>query len=103
LRFGLELQDDFQGGTSFSAGVRAQVTEVNRYGAEWQSDLQIGAHPLFRTEFYQPIGYAGDWFVGPGLLVERPNSAMCGGARRSRTYRVSDTQREFDFGRGFGS
>ena len=36
LRFGLELQDDFEGGNSFSAGVRAQVTEVNRYGAEWR-------------------------------------------------------------------
>jgi len=103
LRFGLELQDDFQGGTSFSAGVRAQVTEVNRYGAEWQSDLQIGAHPLFRTEFYQPIGYAGDWFVVPRLLVERQNYDIFEGDHRIATYRVSDKQAEFDFGREFGS
>ena len=103
LRFGLELQDDFQGGTSFSAGVRAQVTEVNRYGAEWQTDLQIGAHPLLRTEFFQPIGYAGDWFVVPRLLLERQNFDVFDGEQRIATYRVSDRQAEFDVGREFGS
>jgi NTE family protein len=103
LRFGLELQDDFQGGNSFSAGVRAQVTEVNRYGAEWQSDLQVGANPFFRTEFYQPIGYTSDWFVVPRLLVERQNFDIFEGDRRLATYRVSSSEAEFDFGREFGS
>ena len=90
LRFGLELQDDFQGGNSFSAGVRAQVTEVNRYGAEWQTDLQVGANPLFRTEFYQPIGYGSNWFVVPRLLVERQNFDIFEGDRRLATYRVRE-------------
>src|SRR5688572_14812757 len=103
LRFGLELQDDFQGGNSFSAGVRAQVTEVNRYGAEWQSDLRVGANPLFRTEFYQPIGYTSDWFVVPRLLIERQNIDIIEGDRRLATYRVSSSEAEFDFGREFGS
>jgi NTE family protein len=103
LRFGLELQDDFQGGNSFSAGVRAQVTEVNRFGAEWQTDLQIGANPLFRTEYYQPIGYTSDWFVVPRLLVERQNFDIFEGDRRVATYRVQNSELEFDFGREFGS
>jgi NTE family protein len=103
LRFGLELQDDFEGGSSFSAGVRAQVTEVNRYGAEWQTDLQVGINPLFRTEFYQPIGYASDWFVVPRLTVERQNLNIFDGDDRVAEYRVSNEEAEFDFGREFGS
>lgn len=103
LRFGLELQDDFQGGNSFSAGVRAQVTEVNRFGAEWQTDLQVGAHPLFRTEFFQPIGYTSNWFVVPSLLVERQNLDIFEGDRRRATYRIDESEFEFDFGREFGS
>jgi NTE family protein len=103
LRFGLELQDDFEGGNSFSAGVRAQVTEVNRYGAEWQTDLRIGANPLFRTEFYQPIGYTSDWFVVPRLLVERQNFDIFEGDFRLATYRVHNGEAELDFGREFGS
>ena len=103
LRFGLELQNDFQGGNSFNAGVRAQVTEVNRFGAEWQTDLRVGANPLFRTEFYQPIGYTSNWFVVPRLLVERQSLDIFEGDRRLATYRVDDRELEFDFGREFGS
>ena len=103
LRFGLELQDDFEGGNSFSAGVRAQVTEVNRYGAEWQTDLKVGANALFRTEFYQPIGYSSDWFVVPSLLVERQNFGIFEGDRRLASYRVQNREAAFDFGREFGS
>jgi NTE family protein len=103
LRFGLELQDDFQGNSSFSAGVRAQVTEVNRFGAEWQTDAQVGANPLFRTEFYQPIGYGSNWFVVPRLSVERQNLDIFEDDRRLATYRVRESAAEFDFGREFGS
>ncbi len=103
LRFGLELQDDFQGGNSFSAGVRAQVTEVNRYGAEWQTDLQVGANPLLRTEFYQPIGYASNWFVVPRISLERQDLDIFVDDRRLATYRVDNREVEFDFGREFGS
>lgn len=103
LRFGLELQNDFEGGNSFNAGVRAQVTEVNRYGAEWQTDLQIGENPLFRTEFYQPIGYTSDWFVVPRLQFERHNVDIFQGDRRLATYRLRSSELEFDFGREFGS
>jgi NTE family protein len=103
LRFGLELQDDFQGGNSFSAGVRAQVTDVNRYGAEWQTDLRVGANPLFRTEFYQPIGYGSNWFVVPRLSIERQNLDIFEGGRRLATYRVRESAAGLDFGREFGS
>ncbi len=103
LRFGLELQDDFEGGNSFSAGVRAQVTDVNRYGAEWQTDLQVGENALFRTEFYQPIGYGSDWFVVPRLLAERQNIPIFVDDRRVASYRVQNREVQFDFGREFGS
>ncbi len=103
LRFGLELQDDFEGGNSFNAGVRAQVTEVNRYGAEWQTDLQVGENPRFATEFFQPIGYASNWFVLPSLLVERENIDIFEGDDRRATYRIHNREVAFDVGREFGS
>jgi NTE family protein len=103
LRFGLELQNDFEGGNSFDAGVRAQVTEVNRFGAEWQTDLQIGANPRFETEFFQPIGYTSNWFVVPSLLIERQNFDIFEGDDRLATYRVRNREVEFDVGREFGS
>ncbi|MGH8249344.1 MAG: patatin-like phospholipase family protein [Steroidobacteraceae bacterium] len=103
LHFGLELQDDFEGTNSFNAGVRARVTEVNRYGAEWQTDLRVGANPRIRTEFYQPIGFTSDWFVAPALLVERHNLDIIEDDDRLATLRVREQQAGLDFGREFGS
>jgi len=103
VRFGLELQDDFEGSNSFNAGVRTQVTEVNKYGAEWQTDLRVGAEPRFSTEFYQPIGYAWNWFVAPQLLVERRNFDFISGDQRLATFRVRNQQVGLDVGREFGS
>ncbi len=103
LRFGLELQDDFEGGNSFNAGVRAQVTEVNRYGAEWQTDIQVGENPRFETEFYQPIGYTSNWFIVPSLLVERQNLDIFEDDLRRATYRVDSREAQFAVGREFGS
>ncbi|HXV39622.1 MAG TPA: patatin-like phospholipase family protein, partial [Steroidobacteraceae bacterium] len=103
VRFGLELQDDFEGSNSFNAGVRAIVTEANRYGAEWQTDLQVGANPRFRTEFYQPMGYASPWFVAPRLSVERRLFDVLDGDDRLATYRIRNAEAGLDLGREFGS
>ncbi|MGQ0383759.1 MAG: patatin-like phospholipase family protein [Gammaproteobacteria bacterium] len=103
LRFGLELQDDFEGSNSFNAGVRALVTEANRFGAEWQTDLRVGADPRFRTELYQPLGYASRWFVAPRILVERRLFDVLEGEDRLATYRVRNAEVGVDLGREFAS
>ncbi|HEU0224688.1 MAG TPA: patatin-like phospholipase family protein [Steroidobacteraceae bacterium] len=103
IRFGLELQDDFEGSNSFNAGVRALITDANRYGAEWQTDLQVGANPRFRTELYQPMGYASPWFVAPRLSVERRLFDILDGDDRLATYRIRDAEAGLDLGRELGS
>lgn len=103
LRFELELQDDFEGSNSFNAGVRTLVTEVNRYGAEWQSDLRIGASPRLFTEFYQPLGYATGWFVSPHLLIERRNLDIIADDERLATFRLRNHELGLDIGHEFGS
>lgn len=103
VRFGLELQDDFEGSNSFSAGVRVQVTEANKYAAEWRTDLRIGENPLFFTEFFQPIGYARDWFIVPRLLVARRNLDIIADDQRLATYRVRNQEAGLDVGREFGT
>ncbi len=103
LRFGLELQDDFEGSNSFNAGVRVLVTEVNPYGAEWQTDLRVGASPRFQTEFYQPLGFASNWFVAPKLLVERRNVDLIDEDIRLASYRIRNQEIGVDIGRELGS
>ncbi len=67
VRFGLEAEDDFSGGSRFSWKGNVTVTRINMLGAEWRNDLQFGRTQSFLTEFYQPLDFKGHWFVAPGI------------------------------------
>ncbi len=103
LRFGLELQDDFEGGNSFNAGVRLLVTEINDFGAEWQTDLQMGEEPTFFTEFYQPLGLVSNWFVAPRLRFDRRSYDVIQDEDRLAQYLVRSNEVGLDVGREFGN
>lgn len=102
LRFGLELQDDFEGGNSFNAGVRLLVTEINAWGAEWQTDLQMGGEPTLFTEFYQPLGIVSNWFVAPWMQFDRRSFDVIRGDERLAEYLVRNNEVGLDVGRELG-
>ncbi|HUO96401.1 MAG TPA: patatin-like phospholipase family protein [Steroidobacteraceae bacterium] len=101
LRFGLDLQDDFQGNNNFTAGVRFILTEVNPYMAEWNIDLKVGEQPLFGAEFFQPLGYASPWFVAPRFNFDSRSVQVRDDTRLLAEYRVRETNFGVDFGREF--
>jgi NTE family protein len=70
LRFGLSLQDDFSGNSTFDATIRLTMTELNRNGAEWVWDGQIGDSPHLATEFYLPFSLRQRWFVAPNAAFD---------------------------------
>lgn len=102
VRFGLELQDNFAGTTSFNARARVLVTEVNARGGEWLTDLQVGENPKLFTELHQPVAAGSRWFVAPALLVESNNVPVIENDRRVAEYRLHRNQIGLDFGRELG-
>jgi NTE family protein len=99
LRFGLDLQDDFQGTNNFTAGVRFIGTEVNPYMAEWTVDLKLGEQPKFAAEFYEPLGYASPWFLAPRFSFGSRSVQVRDAGRLLGEYRVRQTELGLDFGR----
>lgn len=73
LRLGLNLVDDFRGGSQFNIGASFRVNGVNPLGAEWLSRLQLGEHQLLYSEFYQPLDYGSRYFIAPFLDAESRN------------------------------
>jgi NTE family protein len=63
VRFGLNLVDDFSGGTSYALAARETTTLVNRLGAEWRNEAAIGDEPRISSEFYQPLDAGGRFFA----------------------------------------
>jgi NTE family protein len=93
LRFGLSLEQDYDGGATVNAAARLLMTGLNRYDAEWLNEVQLGDDPRLYTELFQPLSLTSDWFVAPSLRYElRGLQVVDGQGRRVARYRVRETE-----------
>lgn len=99
VRFGLNLEDDFEGNSRYNAAMRFIMTEINSLGAEWLTDLQIGENPRLFTEFYQPLSLASRYFIAPRLDFEERSVYQLEDEKRIAEFRVRSYQGGLDFGR----
>ncbi len=102
LRFGLNLQDDFQGNSRYNAATRFRVTEIDDLGAEWVTDVQIGSDPKIVSEFYQPLNALQRWFVAPSVRVEAHDLQVFQSNVQIADFRVREAESDLDFGRNLG-
>jgi len=103
LRFGLNLEDDFQGNSHYNAAARFVLTEIDDLGAELLTDVQIGSDPKVVSEFYQPLTAARTWFVAPSLRVEARDLAVYADNIEVADFRDREAEADIDFGRDLGS
>lgn len=102
LRFGLALQDDFEGATSFDLSARLTRTALNPLGAEWRNDLRLGTRPYLRSELYQPLSFDSRYFIAPRLEAGQDNFNVFAGDDTVARYRITDAEFGLDVGRELG-
>lgn len=103
LRMGLTLATDFSGGNQFNAMVQYRRTWLNRLGAEWVSEAQVGQNSFLQTELYQPLNELGRYFVAPHALVGLRTRGVFVGDDRVAEYRTSMVQAGLDTGARLGT
>jgi len=104
LRFGLQLQNDFEGNSSFNAAARGTLAEITKYGGEWLWDVQVGETPRVATEIYLPAGYRSRWFVAPHAQFQiRTLPVVDDNEHIVAEYRVRSTDFGLDLGRELGN
>jgi len=103
VRFGLNLQDDFQGNTRYNAAARFLLTEIDSLGAEWLTDVQIGSSPRLYSEFYQPLSAERLWFVAPSARVESSDVYIYRKDVEIADFRMRQAEADVDIGREFGN
>jgi NTE family protein len=103
LRFGLNLEDDFQGNSRYNAAARFVVTEINELGAELLTDVQIGSDPRVLSEFYQPLDASRTWFVAPSARVEARDLPIYTKNLEVADFRDREVEGDFDVGRNLGN
>ena len=99
VRVGLNLEDDFAGNSRYNAALRIIMTEINKLGGEWLTDLQIGENPKVFTEFYQPLSLVSRYFIAPQFDFEERSIFELSGRDRIAEYRVRSHQFGLDVGR----
>jgi NTE family protein len=99
LRFGLRLEDDFNGSSNFDFGGRLRATEVNDRGGEWQLDGQIGKNTRLAFEFLQPIDEAQQFWVLPHAGFSARNQPLFFNELRALELRRESLEVGVDAGR----
>jgi NTE family protein len=103
VRFGLNLADDFQGNSRYNAAVRFVLTELNDWGAENVTDLQIGSDPKIVSEFYQPLNALRTWFVAPSARIEARDLPIYSKNVVVADFRDREVEADLDVGRNLGN
>jgi predicted acylesterase/phospholipase RssA len=103
LRFGLNLEDDFQGNSRYNAAARFVLTEMNDLGAELLTDVQIGSDPKIVSEFYQPLNASRTWFVAPSARVEARDLPIYTNNLEVADFRDREVEGDIDVGRNLGN
>jgi NTE family protein len=103
LQFGVSLEDDFDGSTAFNLSTRMTRAGINRMGAEWRTDLQVGTDPVLFSEFYQPLSFNSRVFVAPRLDLRQSNLNAFSSNDAIARYRITERELGLDIGRELGT
>jgi NTE family protein len=102
LQFGLQLFDDFHGGSGHAFTARHQVIGVNRRGGEWENRLQLGSNVLFSSEYFQPWDTRLRWFAAPKIELSRRQQGLWLDGSAVAEYRMYNRTARLDIGRALG-
>jgi NTE family protein len=83
---------------SFDLGLLLDATEVNRMGADWKTNLRLGNQIAIGSAFYQPLDYAGRFYVSPKLAWSQEPVDIFVEGERVAQYRVRQGGGSLDFG-----
>lgn len=99
LRFGIRLEDDFDGSSNFDLGTRLRATEVNDSGAEWMAEAQIGKTTRLGYEWLQPLDAQRRWWLLPRATYSARNQPLFLDEERALELRRQTLEIALDAGR----
>ena len=99
LRFGMSLVDDLKGDAGYDLQASLTSTALNRLGAEWQNQIQIGDTPRFFSEFYQPLDESLRYFIAPRVEYKSWNINQFSEGVLLTQFRASAYEAGLDVGR----
>lgn len=103
LRLGLALETDLQGESGFNLATQINRRELNSLGAEWRTNIRVGAQSGVDSEFFQPLTEDGVWFVSSSVAANAFDVSAFSGSTRVGIFDVRTSQVNADAGVMLGS
>jgi len=98
LRLGIGLSSDFGGETYFNLLAGYRMTWLNRLGAEFRTDVQLGYNNRVRMEFYQPLDLRQRFFVAPRVQIDQDRLNVFNGGTRFAVFQIQSQLAALDLG-----
>lgn len=89
LKFGIFMQDDFEGGGEYLLGARYGKRELNRFGGDLLLEARLGDSNRAFAEWHQPLHLQRSLFVRPALEWVGENEPLIDDDNVSGDYRYS--------------
>jgi NTE family protein len=89
FRFGLNLEDNFEGTTSYNLSARYSQTMLNDLGGELNLDGQVGENNKAKAEWYQPLTTQQGMFVAASGGYEGQNVPILENKQEIAKYRLT--------------
>lgn len=102
LRFGMNLEADLEGESSFNLLASYTMTRLNRLRGEFKVIAQLGEDPTASVEFYQPLSRAQTWFVAPWASQSTTTTYTAVSDSLLARYRADQLQGGVDLGLQMG-
>lgn len=68
-RIGMQLDDNFNGRNNYLLSAELTFNDVNRFGGKWRNLVQLGRVTGLRSDFTQPFGAAGAFYLKPSVEI----------------------------------
>ncbi|MBT8141290.1 MAG: BamA/TamA family outer membrane protein [Gammaproteobacteria bacterium] len=98
FRFGLKIEDDFEGGNRNNLIANHRWTQLNALGGEWNNAISIGSDRYIESELYQPINYSGTHFVAPKIAFSEETIDFFDNQNRIAEYTLRRADAQIDYG-----
>ncbi|MFZ4876263.1 patatin-like phospholipase family protein [Janthinobacterium sp. Mn2066] len=102
LRVGLELGSDFNDKNSFAIKLMHVRSNLNDWGGELRSLVQIGTDRSFSIQYFQPLGAGSPWYLAPTIQYNSSSLDVFDKGRRTARMSYNGQGGYLALGRQFG-
>ncbi|NHQ88926.1 patatin-like phospholipase family protein [Janthinobacterium lividum] len=102
LRVGLEMASDFRDSNTFALKLLHVRSNLNSWGGELRSMVQIGTARNFGVQYWQPLGAGNPWYIAPSLQYTSQAVDLFDKGRRNARVAYSGQAASLVLGRQFG-